>query len=117
MQTDIKSILSRVAVGLFILVIALYALYQARGVLSGPQIKVFQPENGTTTTSSLLTVEGEALRAKEITLNGRPIFIDLEGRFFERLLLQNGYNIIELKATDAQRETKTTLIEVVYRKE
>jgi hypothetical protein len=58
---------------------------------------------------------GRVERAKEVLLDDRPIFIDLEGNFAERLLLNNGYNIISIKAKDAQqRETKRTL-EIVYK--
>jgi hypothetical protein len=47
-------------------------------------------------------------------LNGRPIFIDLEGRFFEKLLLSPGYNIIELTAKDTQGRAIEKHLEIMY---
>ena len=59
-------------------------------------------------------VRGVATRAKEITLQGRQIFIDLDGRFAEQLLLSPGYNIIELTARDTQGRQMIKDLELVY---
>lgn len=103
--------------GVKILIIGImvgYAYFQSRAILAGPSITIETPENGITATSSFLSVSGTVKHAKEITLQGRPIFIDTEGRFTEKLLLMEGYNIIELTAKDAGgRETKKRL-ELVY---
>lgn len=97
-----------------VVVIIFYAYYQSRAIIEGPQIEIIEPENNATASSSLLTIRGTTIHAKELTLDGRPIFIDLEGRFREQLLLSPGYNIIELTAKDAQgREIKKRL-EIAY---
>ena len=114
MKLTLKKVLSTSLAFSLVAIIVFYAYYQSRAVIEGPRINITAPENAITSTTSLLTITGTAIHAKELTLDGRPIFIDLEGRFFEQLLLSPGYNIIELTAKDAQgREIKKRL-EVVY---
>ena len=91
-----------------------YAYYQSRGIISGPQISVISPQNGETIRNPLVHVYGTTKRAKQITLDGREIFIDLEGNFGEELLLAPGYNIIELAALDAEGHNTKKTLEVVY---
>ena len=114
MRFTLKKALS---VGSFVLLvgaIVFFAYFQSRAIVEGPQITLSEPENGITSTSSLITIRGVAKHAKEITLQGRPIFIDLEGKFAEQLLLSRGYNIIELTAKDAQGKEIRRTIELVY---
>lgn len=114
MRFTLKKILS-VGSGLFvILVIVLYSYYQSRSIIAGPLITLSEPENNMTSTTSLIMVRGVATRAKEITLQGRQIFIDLDGRFAEQLLLSPGYNIIELTARDTQGRQMIKDLELVY---
>jgi len=101
---------------LFVGVIIFYTYFQSRAIIAGPQIMLKSPENGMTATTSLLTVEGTITNAKETTLNGRRLFIDLKGNFSEQLLLSSGYNIIELTAKDAEGRTVKKSLEIVYNK-
>jgi len=114
MHHPIKYYLTRFfAIGAFVIVVS-YAYYQSRAVLEGPVIVIAEPEDGITTTSSFIRVAGKSTHAKELHLDGRPIFIDTEGYFDERLLLLPGYNIIELNATDAQGRSATTSLRLYY---
>ena len=115
MKHNAKTIFARVVIFLFIAIIISYGFYQARGIIAGPYIYIESPTNGVTSTSSLLTISGKVTRVKEVYLDDRPIFVDLEGRFYERLLLNSGYNIMEIKAKDAQGRETIRTIEVVYR--
>jgi hypothetical protein len=72
------------------------------------------PKNNSSVANPLLFVSGVAIHAKELTLQGRPIFIDLDGKFSERLLLSPGYNIIELTARDAQGRQIVKDLAIVY---
>ena len=116
MRITLKKVLAVGSGVLLVGTILIYAYYQSLAIIEGPQISVIAPENGITSTTSLVHIYGSVRHAKETTLQGRPIFIDLEGRFSEQLLLAEGYNIIELTAKDAQgREIKRKL-ELVYQK-
>ncbi len=99
---------------LFVGTIITYGLYQSRGILSGPLITITTPQNGETVFEPLIQVSGSAPRVKDLTLNGRSIFINMEGNFDERLLLLPGYNIIELTARDVGGKEARRTIELVY---
>jgi hypothetical protein len=114
MRFTLKKVLSTGSFLLIVGTIVFYAYYQSRGILEGPKISLVSPTDGITATSSLIRVYGVAKHAKELTLDGRPIFLDLDGNFFEQLLLMDGYNIIELTAKDAGgREVRKT-VRVMY---
>jgi hypothetical protein len=98
----------------FALSIVYYAYYQSRDIIAGPAIALATPLDGQEFRDPLVRVEGRVERAKEITLDGRPIFVDLSGNFAEKLLLYPGYNIILLAAKDAEGREVTQEIRVVY---
>ena len=114
MHLTLKKALTTSCGVLLVAVIVFYAYFQSKAVIAGPQIHVLEPENGTTLTTSLTILRGTAVHAKELTIQGRPIFVDLEGNFAEQLLLAPGYNIIELTARDAQARSIEKRLELVY---
>ncbi len=114
MRFNFKKILT-LGVGILVVgIIVFYSYIQSRAIIAGPQIELAEPENGITSEKSLILVRGNATNAKELTLDGRSIFIDLTGNFAEQLLLAPGYNIIELTAKDAQGRSIAKNIELVY---
>ncbi len=114
MQITLKKVLSTASIVLIVGIIAFYAYYQSRAIIAGPQIFITEPQHGATATSSLLIIRGVAIHTTEITLQGRPIFIDLQGNFSEELLLADGYNIIELTAKDTQGRQVKKVLELTY---
>lgn len=97
----LRNVLQIALFGGFALLIISYAAFQARGVALGPSIKVNEDLRASTTDAAVITLSGTILRASAISLNDRPIFVDLEGRFFERFALSLGYNILVIKARGA----------------
>lgn len=89
------------AVGAIVVVclIVLYALFQARHVLLGPQITLLEELPATVATSTV-TVRGTAENIVSISLNGRPIFTTDEGAFEEVVILPPGYTIVTIEAVD-----------------
>lgn len=77
-----------------------YAIFQARKLIEGPELTITSPINGIVVHDDLVNIIGVAKNIREITLNDRPIFVDENGNFREKLLLYPGYNIIKLQATD-----------------
>ena len=99
---------------LITLIILGYGLFQARDLIKGPEVKIFTPENGESTTTPVIVVSGIASNITGISLDDRPIFIDKLGNFSEELLLQPGYNIMKVAAQDKFGRTKVKLIELNY---
>jgi hypothetical protein len=91
-----------------------YGLFQARNLIVGPQISVLTPSNGENLVDPLMTIAGVAINITRITLNDRPIFVDKQGNFSEKLLASPGYNIIKLAAQDKFGRTTQRLIELNY---
>ena len=114
MRITLKKVLTKASAVLIVGVIVFYAYYQSRAILAGPQLLITLPQHGYAATSSLVVIRGVATNAKEITLQGQVIFIDLEGNFAEELLLADGYNIIELTAKDVQGRQIKKMLELTY---
>lgn len=86
---------------LFLFVISIfYAIWNARNLILGPQIDIFEPHDGVELESKTVFVKGTVKNASFISLNGRQIFIDNNGLFSEEVLPNLGYNVIEMKAED-----------------
>ncbi len=92
-----------------------YTFYEIQRVIFGPSIEVIYPATGTSVSDSLLEISGVAKNIKDITLNGRSIFMDEEGNFKEKILLSYGYNALELKASDKFGSNTEKVVEVVYK--
>ncbi len=104
------SIIVLVAVGL-----GVYAYLQSKEYLRGPIIEITEPENGSMSTTSRVTLKGSAKNVSFLTLNGRQIFTDEQGRFRELLLLQEGYSIMTLEAKDRFGHSVEKQLELVYK--
>jgi len=93
-----------------------YAYYQSRNFISGPQIHISSPQNGSTFEESLITIEGTTSNIARITMNDRQIFVDENGLFSEKLLLLEGYNIITIYAEDKFERTTEKELHLVLSK-
>ncbi len=77
-----------------------YTLFEARRYLSGPSITIISPQDGDHFMHPFVTISGVIKNASFITLNGRRVFTDEEGRFTEALLLPMGYTVLVITAKD-----------------
>jgi hypothetical protein len=114
MYWTLKRIITWAGILTFTGFMVFYGYYQSRQIIAGPLIVIKAPANYSTATSSLIRVSGQVLRAKELRLDGRAIFVDLSGNFDEKLLLADGYNIILLAAKDAEGHEANKTLELVW---
>lgn len=96
----------------FALLIVGYGLFNARNLLMGPIIEIWSPTAEAKTDETMITIKGRARNIAAISLNERPIFIDPDGIFQEKLLLSPGFNIIEIKARDRFKQEKVETVRV-----
>ena len=82
------------------MIVVIYATYQMRGLINGPQIIIDSPSNGSSLTTPLVTIRGRAEQITKLFLNGDKLTPDHTGRFESQLLLAQGYNIIQLDGED-----------------
>ncbi|MDP3726125.1 MAG: hypothetical protein Q8R36_02920 [bacterium] len=97
-----------------VLIILLYAYARVESFARGPEIIITFPSNGLTVLEPLLFVEGVIKSASHITLNGRQIYTNETGELNERILLAEGYNVIELGASDRFGRTTKKNLEIMY---
>ena len=117
MERAPKLIAGTAIIVIVVIVLGAYSYLQFREYLRGPGLVLTEPENGISSASPLLTIAGTAENAAFLTLNGKQIFTDEQGNFREKLLLQEGYNILAIDAKDRFGRTVRKIVEVVYRQE
>ena len=98
---------------LFIAIIG-YGLFTSRHLIEGPIVTIDSPKDGATETSPLVEIDGTAQNITFISLDDRQIYIDENGHFSEKLLLQPGYSIIKIYAKDRFGRSTTQELGLVY---
>lgn len=101
---------------LVVVVILTYSGFKFKDLISGPDIVLYSPSDGSSLNNELINIKGRADRITQIYLNGRKIFTDQDGNFEEPLLLSSGYNAFELKAEDKFGREIVRKLQVVYNK-
>lgn len=114
-RRETKFYLKAIIVGLFLVILFGYGIYEVWNYATGPQIIVSSPASGISVSESLISIEGRVKNSKEINLNDRPIVIDQAGNFSEKMLLSYGYNVLMLKAEDRFGKTAEQKLEIVYK--
>lgn len=88
------------AIVLVALIISAYAVWRSFAYARGPEIVVSSPLDWSSVSATTTKIVGQALRIKEISLNGKPISVDEQGNFSETIILFPGANFITLTARD-----------------
>lgn len=103
--------LKRFLIVISVIFIFSYGIFNARSLLFGPSIEIFNPTTAETETNeNTIILKGRVRNTTFLSLNERPISVDTEGYFEEKLLLSPSFNIIEIKAKDRfKNEVEKTL--------
>lgn len=97
-----------------IVLVVSYGIWNARNIIFGPSIEIWSPLVSETT-ENLLVIKGQAKNIAYLSINERPIYIDTEGRFEDRLLLAPGFNIIRLYGRDRFKQETTEEFKIYYK--
>lgn len=98
-----------------ILLLISYGIFNSRNLIIGPVIEIFNPAKDIETAENIIGIKGRAKNIAFLSLNEKPIFVDTEGLFEERLLLSPGSNIIEIRAKDRFKKEILKTIKVYYK--
>lgn len=98
-----------------VLLLVSYGIFNARNLIMGPEIEIFSPNQNIETGQNVVAIKGKVKNMTFLSLNQKPIFVDMEGLFEEKLLLSPGSNIIEIKATDRFKNEIQKTIQVYYK--
>ena len=104
--------LVKIGLGIFFLIVLIYAGLEARGILSGPTITI--SDRALETSMSNVRIEGSAQRISTLTMNGKQIEVTEDGSFSVPFSLVPGYNRIVLDAIDKYGKKAQRTIEIVY---
>lgn len=109
-----RKFLTTLLLGTVFILIAGYAIFQARNIVRGAEISLTSPKDELVVATSTISITGIALRAAHITLDDNPIFTDPAGNFSEETILTPGMNIIKIQAEDRYKRQKTELLHIYY---
>lgn len=100
---------------LVVLVVISYGLFEARKLLQGPAITIESPQDGSATSTSVVTVVGTAQNISFLTINDAPSYTDEAGKFVYRFSPPAGYTIVTVAATDrfGRRASKSVSVNIV----
>lgn len=110
----------RLFLGLFltlviVIILGVFIFLNTRLFITGPQIDIFEPKDGSSFDSPIIEIKGATKNASFISLNDNPIFIDENGNFEEKLLLPPGISIIEFYARDKFNREISFVHQYVYK--
>ncbi|MCK9351160.1 MAG: hypothetical protein WCT49_06765 [Candidatus Paceibacterota bacterium] len=114
MQTTAKKTLAAASAVVLTSVVLGYGYFRTKDFLEGPVLSITTPKNGEMFASALIEVGGTSKNLSFLNLDGRKIFTDKDGIWGEKLLLQPGVNIIEVRATDRFARENKQVLRVVY---
>jgi hypothetical protein len=104
--------LTKIGLTIFFVVIILYGLYEAQGLLFGPKISV--ATQNTVVHDPYVKIEGQAKRISSLSMNGKDIPVTETGEFSEPFLLASGDNRIELTAKDTYGRITKSNVDIMY---
>jgi len=97
---NLKTVIRNTAFLGFSLFIVFYAVLKTRDIARGVDLQVIGIQNGFKYKGEVLEISGNAKNSKHLLVNGREVYIDILGDFYDTLVLLPGYNIIAISAED-----------------
>lgn len=92
--------LGRITVGLILILLVGYGVYEGLPLLLGPRIVLDSPTQDMNVPDGVLTVSGKVSRAAGLALDGAPVLPDEAGAFSSTLAFPRGSSILTLTARD-----------------
>jgi len=111
---ELRSFLKLVLLAILALVILGYVAFQARFLIIGPVVRL-TTETKPVYNERMIEITGQAENVTYLTLNGRSIYTNETGAFTEKLVLENGYTIMTIRAQDRYGRETTLTRSFVYR--
>lgn len=99
----------RIILIIFFLFALGYGIFEAQGIVLGPQIRV--DETPISSTTQFVRIQGVATHIASLSMNGAAIAVTTDGAFDEPFLLAPGQNRVILSAKDKYgHATEKTLV-------
>lgn len=111
---DIRRTLFHLIIIVCCIVLFGFTLFQFRKIIEGPDIVTININDGQVTRDETYLLEAEIRNAAFIYLNGRQVYTNKESVLRERLVLFEGYNLIELRVNDKFDRQQVRTYRLVY---
>lgn len=102
-------------IGLLLFGAFFYLFQEFRSFASEPTLTILSPNSGAVIENDEVSVAGKTDRGAQVTLNGQEVFVDTDGSFQEKLVLQPGMNVISIRTINRFHKEKTIQISVEAR--
>lgn len=99
--------MTRYLIALVLVVLFGYGFIEAWPLLAGPSLSIVSPEQNALYSDGIVSIQGNAARAAQLTLNGAPVLRDQNGSFSSTLTFPRGGSILTFVATDRFGRTVT----------
>jgi hypothetical protein len=97
---------------IFFIIVILYAYFEARGILFGPSINIWQSIEHVT--SPYIEISGTTTHISKLSMNGESVPVTETGAFDVPYVLAPGYNRLVFDASDKYGQSTERVIVVVY---
>lgn len=109
-----KGKLKKLSLFLILSCFLLFIIYKSTYRIAGPEVEIISPLF-TNTTEKIIYIEGKALNAQTLSINGYLTPQNTEGLFQKPLILSLGYNIIVVEAKDRFGKIKKLELPIYYK--
>lgn len=92
--------MKKIIIALVVLVIFGYGVFEARRIIAGPELIIDSPQDGSATSTVLVTVMGRVENISFLTINDKPAFANEQGQFVYRYSPPMGYTALTARAVD-----------------
>lgn len=96
-----------VVAGVALMAVGIYLFLQLAVLARPPALKVNSPTDDQVVSTATINVEGETTQGAEVSVNGQSVYVDDNGHFSVPLTLQNGINVIVIKAQNKSDKKST----------
>jgi len=104
--------LTKIVLTIFFILILVYGVYEAQGLLFGPKIEI--STESTVVHDPYVKIDGKAARISSLSMNGKAVPVTESGEFSVPFLLARGNNRISLEAKDTYGRTTSSYVEIMY---
>ncbi len=107
-------LIGTIAIIILVLGVGGYFFWQASKLFTAPSLEVDEPFDNITVNESPIVVKGKASDNAKVFINDQNVEVDSDGSFFKEVSLDNGLNVINIKASNRLDKKVEEILNVVY---
>jgi cytoskeletal protein RodZ len=93
---------------------SVYIFWQVNSAFSSPAIHLSSPGDNIVVDESVVNVSGKTDSEVDLTINGQAVYADQEGYFNQEIVLKEGLNTIQIKATNNLGRSSQIIKKILY---